>query len=341
MQIVDVHAHGVPEALLAALAEHPDLLGAEVAREDDRIQVSVAGAAPFTVPGGLVRVADRLAAMDRAGVDVQLVSPWMNLAATAVGDEVAVDFARASNDAMADLVAAHPDRLVALANLPLQDPVGAAAELRRAVTDLGMVGAEIATRPGGRDLDAEAFEVLWRTAAELDCMVLVHPHRSLAGSGVSRHFLGNLVGNPAESTIAIGHLVFGGVVGRHPRVRFCLVHGGGFAPYQVGRWDHAYERNARGSAAGLERPPSELLRTMYFDTVLHSAAALEHLVGCVGEGQVVLGSDYPFEMGDPDPVGSVRGAAGLAEPVVDRVLGGNVGALLGAHAQRLRTAGRP
>ena len=201
---------------------------------------------------------------------------------------VVADFARLSNDAMADLVRVHADRLLALANLPLQDPEEAAAELRRAVEDLGMVGAEIATRPGGRELDDEAFDVVWRTAAELDCLVLVHPHRSLAGRDVTRHFLGNLVGNPAETTVAIGHLVFGGVVERHPAVRFCFVHGGGFAPYQVGRWDHAYDRDARGAAALVRRRPSELLTGMWFDTVVHGTAALSHLLSVVGAGQVVL-----------------------------------------------------
>ena|SRR5680860_192399 len=145
MRIVDVHAHCVPDPLLEALARDPDRLGVAVAREADRIQVTVAGSAPAKVRPDLVGVDARLAAMDTAGVDVQLVSPWMNLAATAVGEDVATDFARVSNDAMAEVVRGHVDRLVALANLPLQDPAAAAEELRRAVVDLGMVGAEIAT----------------------------------------------------------------------------------------------------------------------------------------------------------------------------------------------------
>lgn len=336
MRFVDVHAHCVPDPLLEALARDPDRLGVAVAQEADRIQVTVAGSAPAKVRPDLVGVDQRLAAMDTAGVDVQLVSPWMNLAATSVGEAVATDFARVSNDAMAEVVRGHADRLVALANLPLQDPAAAADELRRAVVDLGMVGAEIATRPGGRELDDEGFEVLWSTARELDCLLLVHPHRSLVGREVTKHFLGNLVGNPAETTIAIGHLIFGGVVERHPDVRFCFLHGGGFAPYQVGRWDHAYRQNARGSAALVNRLPSALLGTMYFDTVVHSGAALQHLIDCVGQDQVVLGSDYPFEMGDPDPVGTVRALPGSEPGLADRVLSGNVRTLLGSHADPLR-----
>lgn len=322
---VDVHAHGVPPALLE-----------ELARDDGRWGP---GLADRKVRPGLLDLDDRVATMDRTGVDVQLVSPWMDLAATSLPADVATnavaDFARISNDAMADWIRPHDARFLGLANLPLQDPDAAAVELRRAVEDLGMVGAEIATRPGGRELDDEAFDVVWRTAADLDCLVLVHPHRSLAGREVTRHFLGNLVGNPAESTVAIGHLIFGGVVEKHPGVRFCLVHGGGFAPYQVGRWDHAFEHNARGAAERLRRRPSELLAGMWFDTVLHGTDALAHLLAVVGERQVVLGSDHPFEMGDPDPCGTVRAVPGIADATVDAVLGGNVRALLGSHASRV------
>jgi aminocarboxymuconate-semialdehyde decarboxylase len=322
---VDVHAHGVPDLLLDELARDPERWGVRVA--------------DLKVRPGLLDLEDRVAAMDRTGVDVQLLSPWMDLAASSLPADLAPgtvgDFARLSNDAMADLVRRRPDRLLALANLPLQEPEAAAAELRRAVGDLGMVGAEIATRPAGRELDDQGFDVVWRTVAELDCLVLVHPHRSLAGRGVTRHFLGNLVGNPAETTIAIGHLVFGGVAERHPDVRFCFVHGGGFAPYQVGRWDHAFTHDARGAAALLTRRPSELLARMWFDTVVHDPTALSHLLTVVGAEQVVLGSDHPFEMGDLDPCVTVRSVPGIDDATVQRVLAGNALALLGSHAARV------
>ena len=335
MPTIDVHAHCVPEALLETFRREPGRLGVTVSTEDDRLLVAVGDAAPARLRTSLVDVDDRLVAMDEAGIDVQVLSPWMDLAATAVGPEHAVDLARASNDALAEVAATRPERFVALANLPLQDAERAASELRRAVGDLGMVGAEIATRPDD-ELDDERLDVVWEAAAELDCFVLVHPHRSLRGRGVSRHFLGNLVGNPAETTVAIGHLVFGGVVERHPGVRFCFVHGGGFAPYQVGRWDHAYRQNARGAAARLGRLPSELLRTMWFDTVVHAPEALRHLLDVVGDERVVLGSDHPFEMGDPDPVGSLAAVASRDSATFTRVAGENAQRLLGKHAERLQ-----
>ncbi|MGH3348812.1 MAG: amidohydrolase family protein, partial [Nocardioides sp.] len=302
MLTVDVHAHGVPEALVDTLESMPGRLGATATRDGGRVLAAVGDGPPGRVKPELLDLSARLSAMDAAGVDVSLLSPWMDLTASAVDAAVAGDFARESNDAMAAWVAPHPDRFLTLATLPLRSSAEAARELRRAVGDLGMVGAEIATRPGGLDLDDGSFEALWDTARELDCLLLVHPFESLGGRGVTRHFLGNLVGNPAETTIALGHLIFGGVVDRHPDVRFCFVHGGGFAPYQVGRWDHAYRQNARGAAERVRTLPSDLLRRLWFDTVVHDQGALRHLLATVGDGQVVLGSDYPFEMGDPDPV---------------------------------------
>lgn len=338
MLTVDVHAHGVPEALVETLEVTGGRLGATVTRDGGRVQSAVGDGSPGRVKPELLDLSARLTAMDAAGLDVQLLSPWMNLTASAVDAAVAADFARESNDAMAAWVAPHPGRFLPLATLPLRSPADAARELGRAVDELGMVGAEIATRPGGRDLDDESFEVLWDTARELDCLILVHPFESLSGRGVSRHFLGNLVGNPAETTIAVGHLVFGGVVDRHPDVRFCFVHGGGFAPYQVGRWDHAFRQDARGSAERVRTLPSELLRRMWFDTVVHHEGALRHLLATIGDEQVVLGSDYPFEMGDPDPVRTLRTVTGTGDRF-HLVATENARRLLGSHAVRLAAAG--
>lgn len=329
MSTVDVHAHCVPSEVLDRLRTQGGALGLAYTQEDGADFVTVGTARRQRVRPGLTDVTERLAAMDAAGVEAQILSPWMTLSASSVAPEHAVAYAEAFNDALARVVLERPTRLAALANLPLQDPAAGAAELRRAVVELGLVGAEIATRPAGRDLDDPALEVLWNTAEELDCLLLVHPHDSLAGRGVNRHFLNNTVGNPAESTIALGHLIFGGVVERHPGVRFVFVHGGGFAPYQIGRWDHAYRNDARGSAANLTRLPSEWLRTMYFDTVVHSPQALRHLVETVGSDRVLLGSDYPFEMGEPRPVETVTGNPALDQGQVDRILSGNVRRLLG------------
>jgi aminocarboxymuconate-semialdehyde decarboxylase len=191
-----------------------------------------------------------------------------------------------------------------------------------------MVGAEIATTVDGRELDDLELAPFWSAAEELRAVVVVHPYASLAGRNVSRYNLNNLVGNPAETTIAVAHLVHGGVLERHPGLRVVLVHGGGFAPFQMGRWDRGFSSKADGAEADLTRPPSDWLRQMWFDTVLHSPASLRFLVDVVGVEHVVLGSDYPFRMGDPDPVATVRAVGGLAGKDLERVLSGNLATLL-------------
>lgn len=279
----DVHAHCVPPSLAAELETH---LGAtyESPRAD------------------LLDVGARLAAMDAAGVDVQVLSCWIGLTGYTLPAARGAHWARTFNEALAAMIAEHPRRFLGFAHAPLQAPELAAEELRYAVDDLGMVGAQVATTVAGADLDDDGLEPFWSAAAERRCLILVHPDQVLPGRPRPRYFLNNTVGNAAETTIAVAHLVCGGVLERHPGLRVCVVHGGGYLPYQAGRLDHGYA--ARPDLAGrrLSRPPSEYLRSLYYDTVTHSARALRFLIEFAGADHVVLGSDYPFEMGDADPV---------------------------------------
>ena len=326
---IDVHAHCVPVDVLDTLRADGGRYGIEVADKDGRPAVLIAGRVQ-TRPmfPALMDLPRRIAAMDAAGVDVQVLSSWIDLTAYALEPDAGSRYARMFNEALAATVATAPDRFRALATVPLQAPARAAAELRHAVTSLGLVGAEIATTVDGRELDDPELAAFWSAAEELRAIVVVHPYASLAGRNVSRYNLNNLVGNPAESTIAVAHLVHGGVLERHPELRVVLVHGGGFAPYQLGRWDRGYAAAADGAEANLNRPPSEWLRQMWFDTVLHSPASLRFLLDAVGIEQVVLGSDYPFRMGDPEPVATVRAVAGLEGKDLERVLSGNLATLL-------------
>ena len=326
---IDVHAHCVPMGVIDALVAEGGRYGIEVTRQDGRYAVVIAGRVRTRpILPGLLDLPRRFAAMDATRVDVQVLSSWIDLTAYALDGHAGTRYARMFNEALAATVATSPERLRALATVPLQAPEAAAAELRHAVSFLGLAGVEIATTVDGLELDDAGLEPFWRMAEELRCLVLVHPYASLAGRGVTRHNLANLVGNPAETTIALGHLIFGRVLERHPGLRFCLVHGGGFAPYQIGRWDHAARDDAGGPAANLGRLPSEWLRNLYFDTVLHSPASLRFLLDVVGADHVVLGSDYPFRMGDAEPVATVEAVAGLDAVERAQVLSGNLGALL-------------
>src|SRR5665811_1807370 len=158
--------------------------------------------------------------------------------------------------------------------------------------------------------DSPALAPFWAAAEELRCIVVIHPDQVLPGREKPRYVLGNFVGNAAETTIAAAHLVFGGVLERHPDLRVCLVHGGGYAPYQAARMDHGYQAEPRLVDKRLSRTPSDYLRMLYYDTVTHSPEVMRFLLDFAGPEHVVLGSDYPFEMGEADPVGSIQRVPG-------------------------------
>lgn len=336
---IDVHAHCVPSEVIDRLAAEGGRFGIELVEREGRQGFLIAGKVEVgPLRPDLVDMQRRLDVMDATGVEVQILSSWIDLTAYALPERVGARYARMFNQALAGTAAQHPGRFRAVCTVPLQSPAAAVAELRYAVSELDMVGVEIATTVVGRDLDHPDLEPFWSAAEELACLILLHPCASLAGRGVNRYFLGNLVGNPAESTIAVGHLVFGGVLERHPHLQLCAVHGGGFAPYQVGRWDHAFHCNARGAATHLTRPPSEWVSRLYHDTVLHSSRSLRMLIDLVGPGQVVMGSDYPFEMGDRDPLGTIAQVPGLTDEERQMVLSGNLTRMLTGMGETRLTA---
>ena len=326
---IDVHAHCVPVGVIGTLLAEGGRYGIELAEEDGRHAAVIGGR--VRTRGILPSLSDlprRLAAMDAARVDVQLLASWIDLTAYSLDEAAGVRYSRMFNEGLAATAAEAPERFRALATVPLQVPVRAAEELRHAVTALGHVGAEIATTVDGRELDDPDLDPFWAAAEELRAVVVVHPYASLAGRDLKRYGLVNLIGNPAETTLALGHLVFGGVLERHPDLRLVLVHGGGFAPYQIGRWDRGFSTDARGAAQHLTTAPGEWLRRLYFDTVLHSASSIRHLVDVVGAEHVVMGSDYPFLMGEPEPVRSLDAVPGLSDGDRELILGGNLAALL-------------
>ena len=330
MTTYDVHAHCAPTGLIPELERDGARFGIEMVDTDRGRAVRFAGG--VTTPALRPDFDDmdhRIASMDATRVDVQLISTWIDLSAYSLPRDTGVAYSRWFNDLLAETVASRPGRFEGLCTVPLQAPEAAAEELRRCVVDLGMVGVEIATTVAGRDLDDPDLDPFWAMAAELRCPVLLHPYVSLAGRGVSRYFLGNLVGNPAESTIAISHMLFGGVLDRHPDLRPVMVHGGGFAPWQSGRWDRGFDAVSHLTGkGGIATRPSELLRRIHFDTVLHDPAVVELLIQWAGVERVVIGSDYPFPMGDLTPVDTLDGVAGLSAEDRSRILGGNVERML-------------
>jgi aminocarboxymuconate-semialdehyde decarboxylase len=306
---VDLHCHFIPPGIVDRIAADKGRHSITVT-DDER--VSFAGkSSTQRWPRGMRDLTERLARMDAQGVDLQIVSAWMDFSTYELGPEDGAWLARNLNELTSEAISAHPDRFRAMATVPLQAPELAAEELGYALRELGMVAVEIATTLGTSELDDPNLDAFWNAAEELDALVLVHPiHRSVGFERLSRsYFLDNIASNPAEATVAAANLIFGGVLVKHPKLKVCLTHGGGFLPYQIGRQDRGYEARPEVTAVNIESPPSSFLRRFYYDTVVHSPEALRFLVERVGGDRVVLGSDYPFPMGDPEPVNTVLKAA--------------------------------
>jgi len=269
-----------------------------------------------------------LADMDRMGVDVQAISqaPFQYYYWTE--PEVGRATSQCVNDRLSEITAQHSERFVALGTMPLQHIEFAIAELERAIKKLGMRGIEINTNVNGEELSSGRLQPFWARVEELDALVFVHPMGFTEGHRLSDHYLNNLVGQPLESAIAISHLIFGGTLERHRGLKICIAHGGGFLPVYTGRMDHAY--GARSDCRhGVKKHPSDYLKQLYFDSVVFSEEHLAHLVKLYGADRVLLGTDYPYDMAEPDPVKFVMAAGALDEKQKAKVCGLNAAHVLG------------
>jgi aminocarboxymuconate-semialdehyde decarboxylase len=270
----------------------------------------------------------RFKTMDDMGVDMQLVSPAPPQIYYTIPLDAAVQSARALNDGIAEYVAQNPDRLVALGNVPMQDGNEAAKELERCMKQLNFKGVEVLTNVAGRELSEPAFGPFWKKAEELDALVMIHPNGFTQPQRLSRFYFSNVIGNPLDSTVALHYLIFDGIFERHPNLRVLAVHGGGYLGSYMGRIDHAW--GARSDAHGsLPKPPSHYLKkNVYFDTVVFSPIQLEMLVKTYGADRVVLGTDYPFDMADFDPIEHVV-STGFDAATTASICGGNAKTILG------------
>ena len=272
----------------------------------------------------LVDVTARLDAMDAANVQAQLVSVVPTQYHGWADRGLAAEVVAATNAGVAAHCALRPDRLAGLGVVPLRHPDLAVASLEEAVSVHGLKGVEISSHapdPGGApiELSDRRLDPLWERAVELNAVLLLHPWGCTLDERLDRWYMANTVGQPVEHAVALSHLIFGGVLDRFPGLRLIAAHGGGYLPAFLGRADHAWQH--RPDARACARPPSSYLKRLWFDSVVHAPDELRRLVGTVGHERVLLGSDFPFDMGVTDPVAAVRAALGAEEAVA--VAGGN------------------
>lgn len=314
--VCDVHGHYLPRAVLGAL-------------ESGRAKVTLGEA--NGEPGNVLlngmpvgSTIDHLSSpdfileeMDRAGIEVRVLSPPPFTFRYWLGASDGVDLCRRLNDSLAEVVSQHQGRLIGLCTLPLQDTEAALRELDRATNELGLAGLEVGTIVGDGNLSDGRLTPLWEAVSARGVPVLVHPD-FVPNPRLANHYLINLIGMPVETAIAMGNMVFSGLFERLPDLRVCFSHGGGVAPYLIGRWDKGWQVRPE-SRSGIERLPSKSAMSTYHDTITHSPLALNFLVRLFGASRVVLGTDHPFDVQDMNPRGTLAATPDLTDEERDAV----------------------
>ena len=268
----------------------------------------------------------RLVDMDAAGIDVQAVSLAPSQYFYWLDADMAPRVAQMQNDRIAEVVAHSPSRFVGLGTLSMSHPRLAVQEIDRIHRDLGFRGVEIGADVGGGDLDDRRFDPVWSKLEELEMLVVLHPEGFTEGRRLTEYYLVNVIGMPLSSTLAVSRMILGGVFHRHPGLKMLVVHGGGYLTFYSARTDHAYKHRPE-LRRHIDRLPSEYLSLLYFDTAVFDPVMLEHLVRTYGADHVLLGTDYPYDMGLPDPLALLADAR-ITDAERELVGGGNARRLL-------------
>jgi predicted TIM-barrel fold metal-dependent hydrolase len=314
VRTIDVHAH-------CYFHDVEPIVGPEIAK---RFLPPVRDAA-----NAFIEVDKRFAAMDAQAVDMEVLSVnpyWYGLDRETAGKAV-----KLQNEKMAELCAAHPDRFAGFASLTLQAPDLAVQELELAMKKQGLKGAAIGGMVAGVEFSDPRFAPVWAKAEELGAVLFIHPQgvpeldKRLAGNG----WLGNTIGNPLETTIALSHMIFEGTFDRHPGLKVIAAHGGGFLGSYADRSDHACLVGPAGCNPNvtLKKKPTEYLKQIWFDSLIFTPEAIRHLVAQVGSGQIVLGSDFPY-IWELHPVDHIFSCETLSDDEKRAILGETAAKLL-------------
>ena len=319
--IIYVHAHYIP----ASLADNEKFSDLFYVKEDTfgkTMFIKNRELRPFNP--GLIYLDEQIADMDKAGIDMRFISlpPF----ALNYEDCRCKDWTRESNKAMSEDASLHRNRFRYLATLPMADMEGTIREIDRVINDPLCAGIEIATNIAGMELDDAYLEPFWKKAAEYEIFVLLHPHYTIKSARLERYHLRNLMGNPLDTTIAAFALMTGDVASKYPGVKICFSHSGGYTPYAIARFEHA--RKVRKEFEGVQKSYEECCRSFYYDTILHDAETLQFVESKVTFSHLLMGTDYPFDMGDEEPVHTVSSMKIPREKISD-ILGGNIERLIG------------
>ena len=331
---IDIHHHFVPEQVIEQGKRHGKALGVEVSEEKDGSIHFAFGGRRYGLQQGLTDVEPRLALMDKSRIAMAALDPSTNILGYDLRGEKAESWSQLYNQCVSEFLEKHPDRFTAMAAVPIQEPARAARILERAVTQLGFRGAYIATNVNHRYYESDEFDPFWAMAQDLDVLVFMHPENP-AGTELMGSFGLRLVcGNPADTTLSLGILIYSGVFDRFPKLKLCTCQGGGFFPYHVGRFDREFltgkqatRRADRPNAPRCKLMPSAYLKNLYFDTLVYDVETLEFLRRKVGAEHLMLGTDFPYVLGDWQGVEKIASLS-CAEIEKSAILEGNARKLL-------------
>ena len=278
----------------------------------------------------LVDPASRIEYMDRMGVDVQGLATFVSEYFYWAPATAAAESARIQNDNLAAAASAHPDRYALFgATVPLQDVDLAIAEMDRAVDELGFKGLQIGGTVDGHNLDEPRFRPFWAAVEAKGIPVILHPNGYPESDRFSDYFLVNCIGNPLETMVAATRMIFSGLFEDHPGIKLVLLHGGGYLPFYSSRADHTWEVRPETRVNIPDRPPSDYMKMLYYDTMVFQPLYLRHLIEIVGPDRVMLGTDFPFDMAETDPIGLIDATEGLDDGEREAIKGENAARLFG------------
>ena len=300
MSTIDLHSHVIPPTIVAAIERDPERFGMKFELKDGKRYFNAPGRRIELMPG-FCDVDAKIEWMDRKGLTLSAISVAPPIYFYWLSADAGLAAAKLSNDGIAQMVAQRPDRLRGMATLPMQDPDAAIAELERAVREHKFKAVELGASIEGRPLADPKFRKVLKTIEQLGCFVFAHPYQCLAEGWMDEFYLRNFIGFPLDTTMMVAHLMFSGALDDLKKLRILLAHGGGYVPYQIGRFVHGF--NARPEAKTKTRSsPRDLLRRFYFDSLLHDPVAVRHLINRVGADRVVIGTDHPFDMAPDNPM---------------------------------------
>ncbi|MBM4264025.1 MAG: amidohydrolase [Deltaproteobacteria bacterium] len=323
---IDLHSHYFPIETLTNPGKYENRTPKLVLDKGKLAVTSAIGSRPNLGAGAYDPVA-RIKALDEMQIDMQAISPSPILLFYWEDAAVAAHFSRKQNEAIQDVVKKYPDRFVGFGSVPLQS-VAESIAIAEEAKSMGLKGLEIGNAVGDKPLDDPVFEPFFDAAQKLDLLLFVHPlEGGLDADDPLSPVLGNVLHFTFRTTLMVERMILKGMFVKYPNLRLCLSHGGGLLAFNIWRLDHSYGLRADLKKV-ISQKPSEYLKKMYFDTIVHSAAALHYLVQVVGADRVVIGTDYPMGMGDFESVKKVL-ELNVSAQEREQILGGNAAQALG------------